>query len=70
MHDEILIDKVTVEEAYTRTIERLVVKKTIYPSFPHSKAVATVHEDDGHLAHVSQRRTDGHLGTPHPSNTL
>ena len=31
--------------------------------------MATVHEDDhGHLAHVPQRRTDGHLGTPHPSN--
>ena len=29
--------------------------------------MATCHEDDGHIAHVPQRRTDGHLGTPHPS---
>ena len=70
LHDEVLTGKVTVGEAcmpqeLMRIIEQP-MSKTIYPSFTRSYDVATVHEDDGHLAHAPQRRTDGH--TPNPSN--
>ena len=61
------LEKACMSQELTRIIERLNVKKTIYTSFTHS-AVATVHEDDGQIALVPQRRTDGHMGTPHPSN--